>query len=73
MKITIESTTRMVELDGVSARVWEGKTESGIPVICFIPRIAVEREEDCSEFEKELEEHQAPSDGARSFPTRMIL
>src|SRR5208283_504827 len=41
MKITIENTTILAELNGVPARVWEGKTESGIPVICWITRIAV--------------------------------
>ena len=49
MKITIESTEKIVWLDlretahskvEVPARVWEGITESGIPVHCFITRIA---------------------------------
>ncbi len=42
MTITISSTDRVVEIetdDGrakVPARVWEGKTESGIPVFCLV-------------------------------------
>lgn len=45
MKITIENTSKTVELVGhdgrVQARIWEGKTDSGIPVICYVTRIAV--------------------------------
>lgn len=41
MKITLESTSKIVELNGVPARVWEGKSESGIPCHAFITRIAV--------------------------------
>jgi len=38
MIINIESTIKIVELNGAPARVWEGKTESGISVHCFITR-----------------------------------
>lgn len=36
MKISIESTTQIVALDGVPARVWEGTTASGVRVQAFI-------------------------------------
>lgn len=74
MKITIESTSKIVELNGVPARLWEGHTESGIEVHCFITRIAVHKDQDCSQFEKELKEQPQPSallDGV--YPLRMIL
>ena len=32
MKITIESTTQIVEANGVKCRVWEGVTERGVKV-----------------------------------------
>lgn len=32
MKLTVESTSKIVELNGVLARVWEGQTESGIKI-----------------------------------------
>lgn len=78
MKITIESTTRVVDLETrdhghLPARVWEGKTESGIPVQVLITRIAVAKTEDCSQFERELQEHVAPSAAVMAFPLRMIL
>ena len=45
MKITIESTSKIVSLNGIPARIWEGETENGIKVHCFISRIAVDRNE----------------------------
>jgi hypothetical protein len=74
MKITIESTTKIVELNGVPARVWEGHTESGIPVHCFITRIAVNNQENTEEFDKQLKEHQAPRNAdIESYPLRMLI
>jgi hypothetical protein len=74
MKITIENTSLLVEINGQLARVWEGKTESGIAVHCAITRIAVHRNDDATEFENELVEMTPPSDAAlECFPLRMIL
>jgi hypothetical protein len=74
MKITIESTTKIVSLDGVQARVWEGHTESGIAVHCFITRIGVQRGLDTSQFERELEEQRPPSALIdATYPARMVL
>lgn len=36
MKITLESTSQIVQFNGVNCRVWEGQTESGIPLHAFI-------------------------------------
>jgi hypothetical protein len=77
MKITIENTTKIVELniDGrlVPVRIWEGQTESGIPVHCYITRIAVHRDEDSSQFEAELKAQRVPSAEVEAIPLRMIL
>jgi hypothetical protein len=69
MKITIESTAKMVEINGVPARVWQGRTESGIEVHCFVTRIAVPREQDVSEFE----EHAPPRPELADYPPRLVL
>ena len=45
MRIEIESTEKIVELSGVPARVWDGKTDSGIPVHCFVTRISPQTHE----------------------------
>ena len=73
MKITIESTSKVVTLNGVDARIWEGHTASGIPVHCFITRIGVARDQDTKQFESELEEMKAPSAEVASYSMRMIL
>lgn len=73
MKVTLENTSKIVELNGVPARVWEGETESGIKVHAFITRIAAEKSQDLSQFEKELLEQKAPSAELQGIPLRMII
>lgn len=79
MKITIESTDKIVELTQpsgsgtVMARIWEGHTESGIQVHCYITRVAVHKDDDTSQFERELKEHRAPSAEVEAIPLRLIL
>lgn len=68
MKITIESTSKAVFLNGMECRIWEGHTESGIPVHCYIPRVAVHKDEDTSQFERELKETRAPSAEVAAIP-----
>lgn len=75
MKVTLESTTKIVDLNnGVKARLWEGRTENGIEVHAFVARIAVDKDADVSQFERELLEQRPPKatlDGA--YPARMFL
>ncbi len=78
MRVTIESTDRVVGvvIRGVSvpARVWEGKTEKGIPVAVLVTRIAAHLEDDQAEFEHDLKETRAPSRHAiEAFPMRLVL
>jgi hypothetical protein len=73
MKLTIESTTRVVEINGVPARIWEGTSEAGVRVLCLVTRVAVERSQDCSQFDRELSEQRAPSAAALEIPSRLLL
>ena len=73
MRIQLESTSQIVEVNGVPARVWEGATESGVAVACLITRIAVKRDADCSQFEAELKETRPPTAELNAFPLRMVL
>jgi hypothetical protein len=81
MKIMIENTSEIVQVFAtkdmsgpIPARVWEGKTESGIAVTCLITRIAVKNTDDCAQFEQELQETKPPSvDSVNAWPLRMIL
>lgn len=78
MKITIENTDRIVQIqtpDGrcmIPARVWEGKTESGIFVQCLVTRIAAPAGENLDQFARELTETRPPQ-VENVFPLRMIL
>lgn len=85
MKITIESTTRLVEVQlrgvvrpgnpTVPARVWEGQTESGIPVQVLVTRLVPiiptddPRQE---EFARELQEQKAPTQ-PQAFDFRFFI
>ena len=77
MRITIESTDKCVELRGpdgtMVARIWEGHTESGIPLHAYVTRIAVARIEDLAEFERDLQSHRAPSPEVEAIPLRLLL
>lgn len=82
MKITIESTSRIVELQMpggavVPARLWEGATENGIPVHAFITRIAPTVENPpaavTAEFERDLMACSPPSPELQTIPLRLIL
>lgn len=54
MRIMLESTSEIVEVEGVECRIWEGATERGTPVTAFIRRLGVRHDRDTSEFEREL-------------------
>jgi hypothetical protein len=73
MKITLESTGQIVELNGIQARVWQGTTESGVPLTAFIPRVAVHPNYDQSQFERELIEQREPRASGPVWPARMVL
>lgn len=73
MKITLENTTKIVELNGVPTRIWEGHTASGIPVHAHVALIGVEKEADRSQFEEELQETRSPSPAVEAIPMRMVV
>jgi len=73
MTIIITSTTKVVDLNGIPARIWEGKTLSGVPVHAFISRIGCPKDADQREFQQELDECKAPSREIELYPARMII
>lgn len=73
MKIQMHSTTKIVELNGVPARIWKGVTEGGVECHVYVTRVSVDKENDVSEFEKELQEHSAPTPEIEAIPLRMII
>jgi hypothetical protein len=76
MKITVESTSKIVELNSIPARVWEGHSENGMAIHCFITRVAVrpdEPPERVALFERDLKEQKPPSVEVQAIPLRMSL
>ena len=84
MKITIESTTKIVTLlvngHAVDARVWQGASESGVPVHAFVIRIAPEVPKDdpridelTAQFERELTRRADPRPTVETIPLRLII
>jgi hypothetical protein len=70
MKLTIEATDKLTQMDGVAVRVWTGRTESGIPCTVFVHRIAVSNSENSEQFDRELKEQLPPG---RTFDLRQVL
>lgn len=78
MRVTLESTSKVVDINnGLKARLWEGKTESGVEVHAFITRIAIDKDASpvaIAEFERELLEQRPPTAHlADVYPARMFL
>lgn len=77
MRVQLESTSKIVMLSvegkDIPARIWEGVTENGVPCHAYITRIACAAELDTQEFERDLQEHRAPSAESEWIPARLIL
>lgn len=75
MRIILESTDKLTQLNGVPARIWEGTTERGVPIFALITRVAVREDLDASELEAALSATHAPcsAEVARQIDPRMIL
>jgi phosphoribosyl-AMP cyclohydrolase len=76
MKARVESTEQIVNLSvfpGTRARVWKAITESGVEFQMVVVRVAVDKDADCSQFERELEEKHAPAVWPAAFDLRMVL
>lgn len=85
MILTLRPTTKLVELkvpgcgpacDVITARIWEGTTESGAKVHAFIPRVALHEDapdEVKEQFGRELQQTVAPSAAVAVYPLRLIL
>lgn len=73
MKITLESTTKIVTVNGVPCRIWEGTTERGVAIHAYVTRVAVDRNADASELERDLQECRTPSVDVGALPSRLVL
>lgn len=58
MNMTINSTNKLVNINGVTARLWEGETNTGLKVSAFIVRVAVDQDSNIKEKQQLFEELQ---------------
>lgn len=72
MKVTIESTQDVTDIDGVPVRLWEGVTESGVKCKVFVHRLGVHNDDDAGQFERELSERELPGT-SRVVPLSAIM
>lgn len=74
MNVILHSTTKVVTLNGVEARIWQGFTETGIPVHAYITRIAHDRDEpNHQQFVEELKECIPPTMDLSAIPLRLLI
>ena len=73
MQVQLTSTTKIVTLNGVPARIWEGHTAAGVKCHAYVTRIAVHLDDDATEFERELQEHEPPSAEVMAIPLKLII
>lgn len=78
MRLTLEPTTRIVEIttdngDIVPGRVWQGTTEFGVEVVAVITRVATAVENDQAEFQATLTPQRPGRAAVEAFPMRMVL
>lgn len=76
MKVQLESTEKIVEINGQLCRIWEGVTINGTTCHAYIKFIAIAEdstEQQKKEFADDLQEHAAPSAAIQSIPLRLII
>jgi hypothetical protein len=76
VKLHLSPTDKFIEINSTRCRVWEGRSDGGVPCHAFVALVGVHRSEDSSAFERELCEVPAPRPAdpeVRAFPARLIL
>jgi hypothetical protein len=78
MKATIESTAEIIELEApnggrMPARVWKGKTDSGVEFTAYVTRVQVLATDDYRQFERELQETRVARKELKWVDFRLVL
>ena len=74
--LTMSPTSKVVMVNGVPARIWEGRTSGGVEVHAFVTRVCVSEKypaEVHARFRKALQETKKPSADVEGYPLRLIL
>ena len=67
MKVTIEMSNELANIDGVLCRVWNGYADNGIAVRFYVHRVAVPIMREQAEFKRVLVEMQPPTTETSKF------
>jgi hypothetical protein len=59
VKITVQPSPTITELDGVPVRMWTGETDAGVPIILAVHRVIVD-ERDEQQFARQLTTYPPP-------------
>lgn len=62
MKITMEPTKHLTQINGFPCRVWKGTTDAGTPCTVFVHLIAADSRDNCDQFDRELTETLPPAE-----------
>jgi len=71
LKATMESTTRLVIVNGLNLRVWEGVTEKGVPFIALVNRLESLNGSQMAAMVQELSAAKPPSETVEPTLIRM--
>lgn len=73
MEMTIKNTDKIVEVNGVPARIWEGTSSRGTAVHAYITRVTLQRGGDETAFQRELQECVEASPAVAKLPNSVKL
>lgn len=60
MRVTLTSTSAIIELNGLPCRIWEGFTAKGVPCFAYVALVGHPADADAAEFEADLQEVAPP-------------
>lgn len=73
MKITIESTTKVIFINNIATRIWEGETEDGTKIHCYISQIAANENVNVAKFYNDISNSKTPSPEVEAIPMEITL
>jgi hypothetical protein len=73
MKVTMESTNKIVQINGVNSRIYEGVTESGIHFTAFMTYLKPDDERRSADLGIELGKSREPSPANVKLASQMQI
>lgn len=71
MKATMESTSKLITLNGLQLRVWEGTSEHGVQFVALVNQCAALSDVAQNQLIKELMQTKEPAPGAKPAFVRL--